>query len=270
MQKTKVVGNKILEMTSIFFARKWNCSSQSNKYSWASFRPRKEETSTSDLLFPTESSKRGSCIESIFNYLINFSTIRLTQEYINVRCLTIVWEIDNSTNLSLSWSMIPSSISFFFSAFSLLFLCSSALVTLALLKVRNVFQFFIVINTEGCYNGYCHGKIIKNKKFHLTWVEWVEVRLCPFWRKLIWTATDIKCTIPGCVINKGVLHQRTEDEEDTHPSPDVHRLGVGHGRQGALDGGHRGGHGQECCHAQIYPSWGLREREKDYWCNWDC
>ena len=72
----------------------------------------------------------------------------------------------------------------------------------------------------------------------------------------------MKCTVPGCVVNKGVLHQRAEDEEDTHPRPDVHRLGVGHGRQGALNGGHRGGHRQECCHAQIYPSWGLREREK--------
>ena len=72
----------------------------------------------------------------------------------------------------------------------------------------------------------------------------------------------MKCTVPGCVVNKGVLHQRAEDEEDAHPRPDVHRLGVGHGRQGALNGGHRGGHGQECCHAEIYPGRGLRDTEK--------
>ena len=160
-------------------------------------------------------------MDIFFNFSFKLKNILLL---IKVRCLTIVWEIDNSTNLSLSWSMIPSSISFFFSAFSLLFLCSSALVTLALLKVKNVFQFFIILITEGRYNGYCHGKIIKNKKFHLTWVEWVRVRPCRFWVKLIWPATDIKCTIPGCVVNKGVLHQRAEHEEDAHPGPDVHRL----------------------------------------------
>ena len=90
----------------------------------------------------------------------------------------------------------------------------------------------------------------------------VGLRPCQFRRKLLWTGSDMKCTVPGCVVNKGVLHQRAEDEEDTHPRPDVHRLGVGHGRQGALNGGHRGGHGQECCHAEIYPGRGLRETEE--------
>ena len=43
--------------------------------------------------------------------------------------MTMVLDIASSTNFPLSSLMIPSSISFFFSAFSLLFLCSSALVT---------------------------------------------------------------------------------------------------------------------------------------------
>ena len=42
---------------------------------------------------------------------------------------------------------------------------------------------------------------------------------------------------PGSVVDKGVLQQCAENKEDTDPRPDVHRLGVGHGWQGALDGG---------------------------------
>ena len=44
-------------------AWKWNCSSQINKYSWASLSSMKEGTSISELLFVTESTKRGSWIE---------------------------------------------------------------------------------------------------------------------------------------------------------------------------------------------------------------
>ena len=62
---------------------------------------------------------------------------------------------------------------------------------------------------------------------------------------------------PGGVVDEGVLHQRAEHEEDAHPSPNVHRLGVGHGRQGALYGGHGGGHGQEGRHAEVDSCWGL-------------
>ena len=151
MQNINVVGNKILEMTSIFLASKWNCSIQLNKYSWASFSPSREETSTSELRFLTESPRRGSCNERKLNWktwsscngrvyeifleksLGLKSLSRLFPRWIQwtnpVVRLTMVLEMDNSTNLPLSWSMMPSSISFFFSAFSLLFRWSSALLT---------------------------------------------------------------------------------------------------------------------------------------------
>ena len=69
-----------------------------------------------------------------------------------------------------------------------------------------------------------------------------------------------KIPLPGSIVHEGVLHEGAEDEEDTHPGPDVHRLGVGHGRQGALYGGHGGGHGQEGRHAEIDSCRGLRLR----------
>ena len=51
--------------------------------------------------------------------------------------------------------------------------------------------------------------------------------------------------VPRCVVDKRVLEQRPEDEGDADAGPDVDGLGVGHGRQRAVDGRLRRGHGQE-------------------------
>ena len=97
-----------------------------------------------------------------------------------------------------------------------------------------------------------------------------------------------KIPLPGSIVHEGVLHEGAEDEEDTHPGPDVHRLvrnnlttfrtsqlqliqiqapdwqgavecdlSVCHGRERGLDGGHGGGHGEQRGDAQVHTGRGL-------------
>ncbi len=40
---------------------------------------------------------------------------------------------------------------------------------------------------------------------------------------------------PGCVVDKGILEESAEYEEDAHPTPNIDRLGVGHRGQRILD-----------------------------------
>ena len=64
---------------------------------------------------------------------------------------------------------------------------------------------------------------------------------------------NILCFVPKSIVDKSVLHQGGKDEADTDPLPYINGLGVGHWRQGRVDGGRLGGHGQEGGHAQRHP-----------------
>ena len=64
---------------------------------------------------------------------------------------------------------------------------------------------------------------------------------------------NILCFVPKSIVDKSVLHQGGEDEADTDPLPYINGLGVGHWRQGRVDGGRLGGHGQEGGHTQRHP-----------------
>ena len=60
-------------------------------------------------------------------------------------------------------------------------------------------------------------------------------------------------SLPGSIVDQGVLQESREDKDHTDPRPDVDGLGVGHGGQGVLYAGLRGRHRQQGRHPQGYP-----------------
>ncbi len=70
-------------------------------------------------------------------------------------------------------------------------------------------------------------------------------------------AWDVSTDSPGRVVDQRVLEQREEDERDAQVGPDVDGLGVGHRRQGLVDGRGRRRHGEQGGHSQAHAGWSL-------------